>query len=146
MVINTPFIFRGFNSPTNTSYPANTYPTPPTTPTSGPNSSGLGLPYWTLDGTPTPSVPKPSVPTPSVPTPSVPKSNVPTPSAPTTPPKKVNVKVVIAVMRGDFGNGADRKKKLKEAGYTDVQIKEIQTQVNLNIKKGNIKADQVKLL
>lgn len=38
--------------------------------------------------------------------------------------------IVNEIIRGEWGNGQARKDALKEAGYTDAQIKEIQAQVN----------------
>lgn len=35
----------------------------------------------------------------------------------------------VAVRRGDYGNGAERIRRLKEAGYTDKEIKIIQSYV-----------------
>lgn len=53
----------------------------------------------------------------------------------TTATKKVTAKVVQDVVAGKYGNGQQRTAALKEAGYTDAQIKIIQQKVNEALKK-----------
>lgn len=50
-----------------------------------------------------------------------------TPATPTTPPKKSVDHVALEVIKGKWGNGADRKRRLKEAGYN---YSEVQKRVN----------------
>ena len=51
--------------------------------------------------------------------------------------KKSFEEVAKEVIRGKWGNGQDRKNRLKEAGYSDEEIVQIQTQVNAFYKPQN---------
>lgn len=56
-------------------------------------------------------------------------------SAPAAAPSAKNLDTVAAeVVRGKWGNGSDRTAKLKAAGYTDAEIKTIQSKVNALLK------------
>ena len=51
------------------------------------------------------------------------------------PTKKSTKEIAKEVIDGKWGNGAERKKRLKAAGYTDKEIKEIQKYVNRLVEK-----------
>lgn len=54
----------------------------------------------------------------------------PQPVAPAAPTKLSAAELAEGMKRGDYGNGAARKKKLKELGYTDAEIQAAQDIVN----------------
>ena len=56
----------------------------------------------------------------------------PQPAAPAAPTKLSAAEIAEGMKRGDYGNGAARKKKLKELGYTDAEIQAAQDIVNGN--------------
>lgn len=56
------------------------------------------------------------------------------PKAPAAPVKKDDKTLAREIIRGDWGNGAERKQKLKAAGYTDADIAHVQKLVNQMLK------------
>lgn len=56
------------------------------------------------------------------------------PKTPTVPAKKDDKTLAREIIRGDWGNGAERKQKLKAAGYTDADIAHVQKLVNSLLK------------
>lgn len=48
-------------------------------------------------------------------------------------------KVVIDIINGKYGNGAERKKKLAEKGFSESEIKKIQKMVNEEMKNNDIR-------
>lgn len=53
------------------------------------------------------------------------KKNVPAPAAPTAPVKKSIDVIAKEVVAGKWGNGADRKAKLKAAGYDPTEVQKV---------------------
>ena len=64
------------------------------------------------------------------------------PKATTTTKKSIDT-IANEVIAGKWGNGTTRTNKLKSAGYTDAEIKQIQTKVNeyYNKKTTTVKKD-----
>lgn len=58
------------------------------------------------------------------------KPAAPAPAAPAAPAKLSAAELAEGMKRGDYGNGAARKKKLKDLGYTDAEIQAAQDIVN----------------